>query len=217
MGSLDREACLPKGGIVKKAGIIVYPQFSLQEISCLTELFKFNGKEITVFSSTLDVVKSEDGFSIVPDKVFSKFDKELYDCIVLPGLWDYRCALNNDAIIEFLKRFKDDININIGSISSSPILLAKAGILDDRKFCAGLYEEVIDKYEFIPRKNLVRKPIYEDRNLITALGFAYREFAISVARKVGIQCSNEEFKGIIKEDYKDEELIFHTNMDYKEL
>ena len=29
---------------MKKAAVMLYPLFSLQEISCLTELFKFYGK-----------------------------------------------------------------------------------------------------------------------------------------------------------------------------
>ncbi len=196
---------------------MIYPQFCMQEISCITELFKFNDKDITVFASTIDPIKSEDGFTILPDKEFSQFDYQKYDCLILPGIWDYRSALKNEANIEFLKQFKDDSKIIIGSISSSPILLAKAGILDAHMFCAGLYEEVIDKYKFIPRKNLVRKPICKDDNVITAIGFAYREFAIAVARRVGLQCGDGEFKGISKENYTEEELTYHTTLRLEDL
>lgn len=203
--------------INKKAAIMIYPQFCMQEISCITELFKFNDKDITVFASTLDPIKSEDGFTILPDKTFSQFVRQTYDCLILPGIWDYRSALQDEANIEFLKQFRDDSKIIIGSISSSPILLAKAGILDTHMFCAGLYEEVIDKYTFIPRKNLVRKPICEDDNLITAIGFAYREFAIAVMRKLGLQCGDDEFKNIIKENYTEEEMTYHTTLRFEDL
>ena len=203
--------------INKKAAIMTYSQFCMQEISCLTELFKFNDKDITVFASKINPIKSEDGFTILPDKTFSQFERQKYDCLILPGIWDYRNALQDDANIEFLKQFKDDSKIIIGSISSSPILLAKAEVLDMHMFCAGLYEEVIDKYTFIPRKNLVRKHICEDGNLITAIGFAYREFAIAVMRKLGFQCGDGEFKGVIKENYTEEELTYHTTLRLEDL
>lgn len=68
--------------------------------------------------------------------------------------------------------------------------------------------EVIEEYKFIPRKNLVRKPVHVDSNLITAIGFAFREFAVDVAHKVGIPCEEHIFKGVIKE-YTEEELTFY--------
>lgn len=32
------------------------------------------------------------------------------------------------------------------------------------------------------------KKVYEDKNLITVIGFEFREFAVGVARKIGIDC-----------------------------
>lgn len=200
---------------MKKGAVVIYPQFCMQEISCLTELFKFYDKDITVFASSLDPVNSEDGFTILPHKTFSEFIREDYDCIILPGIWDFRDALEDNKNIEFLRQFINDDDIIIASISSSPILLAKAGILDNHKYCGGLFEEIIDKFEFIPRHNLVRKPVYVDRNLITAIGFAYREFALEVAKIIGIECSDNIFSGVTKE-YTEEELTFYMHDESKE-
>lgn len=182
----------------------------LGEISCLTELFKFYDKDITVFASSINPINSEDGFTILPNKTFDEFKRDEYDCIVLPGIWDFHEALKDDKNIEFLKSFKEDKDIVIASISSSPILLAKAGILDSHKYCCGIFEEVIDEFEFIPRNNLVRKPVFVDGNLITAIGFAFREFAVETAKKVGIECIDKIFQGVTKE-YTEEELTFHIN------
>ena len=200
-------------GSMKKAAVMIYPQFCMQEISCLTEIFKWYDKEITVFSSSLKPVNSEDGFTFLPHKTFDEFQKEEFDCVILPGIWDFREALNDERNIAFLKQFKNDENIIIASISSSPILLAKAGILDDKKFCCGLFEEVIDEYTFIPRNNLQRKPLCTDGNLVTAIGFAFKEFAIEAAKKAGIKCSDNIFEGITKE-YTEEELTFHITEEF---
>jgi len=198
---------------MKKAAIMIFPQFCMQEISCLTELFKWYKKEITVFASSLSPINSEDGFTILPHKVFSEFNRDDYDCIILPGIWDFREALNDDKNIEFLKQFCDDKEIIIASISSSPILLGKAGILKNHKFCCGLFEEVMDEYPVVPRENIVRKPLYEDGNLITAIGFAFREFAVAVAKKVGIDCSENVFAPVTRE-YTEEELVFHITEEF---
>ena len=45
---------------MKKAAVMLYPLFSLQEISCLTELFLFHGKEIVTYAAERAPVKSED-------------------------------------------------------------------------------------------------------------------------------------------------------------
>jgi protein deglycase len=45
---------------MKKAAIMIFPQFCMQEISCLTEIFKFYNKEIAVFASTLSPINSDD-------------------------------------------------------------------------------------------------------------------------------------------------------------
>lgn len=198
---------------MKKAAIMIFPQFCMQEISCLTEIFKFYNKEIAVFASTLTPINSEDGFTVLPHKVFSEFNRNEYDCVIIPGIWDFREALNDDKNIEFLKQFCNDKEIIIASISSSPILLGKAGLLKNHKFCCGLFEEVIDKYSFVPRENIVRKPVCEDENLITAIGFAFREFAVLVARKVGIDCNENIFAPVARE-YSEDELIFHIKDEF---
>lgn len=92
---------------MKKAAVMLYPLFSLQEISCLTELFKFYDKEIVTFSAGREPVSSEDG------------------------------------------------------------------------------------------------------NLVTAHGMAFREFAVKVARKVGIECPETIFSGMEGKKYTEEDFIFH--------
>ena len=73
---------------MKKAAVMLYPLFSLQEISCLTELFLFHGKEIVTYAAERAPVRSEDGFTVLPDRSFQDFCREEIDCLVLPGIWE---------------------------------------------------------------------------------------------------------------------------------
>lgn len=88
--------------------------------------------------------------------------------------------------------------------------MAKAGVLEGKKYCAGLFEEDIDKYDFLDRNYIVKAPLIVDENIITATGKAYREFAIEVARKLNFHCDEQWFSGI-KKPIRPEEYTFFRN------
>lgn len=55
---------------MKKIAIVIYPEFSIQEIATLSALFRWYFEERTViFSSSKSLVKSEEGITILPEKV----------------------------------------------------------------------------------------------------------------------------------------------------
>ena len=195
---------------MKKAAVMLYPLFSMQEISCTTELFKFYDKEIVTFSAGREPVKSEDGFTILPDRDFAGFDREEFDSLLLPGIWEPLPVLLDERNIRFLEQFRGEENLVIAAMSSSPLLLGKAGLLEGRRFTSGVYEEFLDAFPVMPREGIVRRYLVEDGNLITAHGEAFREFAIAVGRKVGLDCSDSIFSGVAGKDWREEDFIFHV-------
>lgn len=194
---------------MKKAAIMLYPLFSMQEISCTTELFKFYDKEIVTFAAGREPVKSEDGFTILPDKSFEDFRREDFDCLVLPGIWEPLPVMLDERNIRFLEQFRGDGSLVIAAMSSSPLLLGKAGLLEGKKFTHGVFEEFLDAFPVMPREGIVRTFIVEDGNLITAYGGAFREFAAAVGRKAGIDCPNTIFSDMAGKTYTEEDFIFH--------
>lgn len=58
--------------------------------------------------------------------------------------------------INFLAELKNRNIIN-ASISSSPILLAKAGILDEVKYTAGFFMQMTDIFEYINKNNFIHQ------------------------------------------------------------
>ena len=194
---------------MKKAAIMLYPLFSMQEISCTTELFKFFDKEIVTFSAGREPVKSEDGFTILPDRDLTEFCREEFDSLVLPGIWEPLPVLLDNRIIRFLEQFRGDDGLLIAAISAGPLLLGKAGLLEGKRFTHGVFEEFLDAFPVVPREGAVRTYLVEDGNLITAHGGAFREFAAAVARKVGIDCGDTVFSGMAGKDYTEEDFIFH--------
>ena len=136
---------------MKKAAVMLYPLFSMQEISCTPELFKFYGKE----------------------------------------------------------QFRGGGSLIIAAISSAPLLLGKAGLLEGRRFTHGVFEEFLDAFPVMPRAGMVRTYLVEDGNLITAYSGAFREFAAAVGRRVGLDCPDAIFSDMSGKTWTEEEFIFH--------
>ncbi len=197
---------------MKKAALMIYPNFSLQEVTCLTSLFMFHKKQLDVFGAEHKIYMSEDYIQVIPNRTLAEFNQDEYDVLVLPGMIDFKEAIEDERNIQFLKSLKNNKNILIASISSSPVLLAKAGLLEDTKFSSGLFEEAFEMFEFLPKRNAVRQPITVDKNIITAIAFAYREFAIKVGQMLNIPVDESLFSGIRKEPpYSEEELTFYAS------
>ena len=194
---------------MKKTAVLLYPLFSLQEIGTLTELLKFYDREIVTFSAGREPVKSEDGFTILPDRDLTEFCREEFDSLVLPGIWEPLPVLLDNRIIRFLEQFRGDGDILIAAISAGPLLLGKAGLLEGRRFTHGVFEEFLDAFPVMPRENAVRTYLVEDGNLITAYGGAFREFAVAVARRLGIDCRDQIFDPMAGKEYTEEDFIFH--------
>lgn len=193
----------------KKTAVILYPLFSLQEIGTLTELLRFYDREIVTFSAGREPVKSEDGFTILPDQDLTEFRREEFDSLVLPGIWEPLPVMLDDRVIRFLEQFRGDGEILLAAISAGPLLLGKAGLLEGKRFTHGVFEEFLDAFPVMPRENVVRTYLVEDGNLITAYGGAFREFAVAVAHRLGIDCRDRIFDPVAGQDYKEEDFVFH--------
>ena len=194
---------------MKKTAVLLYPLFSLQEIGTLTELLRFYDRETVTFSAGREPVKSEDGFTILPDRDLTEFDRGEFDSLVLPGIWEPLPVMLDERIIRFLEQFRGDGDILIAAISAGPLLLGKAGLLEGRRFTHGVFEEFLDAFPVMPRENAVRTYLVEDGNLITAYGGAFREFAVAVAHRLGIDCRDQIFDPMAEKEYTEEDFIFH--------
>ena len=102
------------------------------------------------------------------------------------------------------------------AISSSPLLLAKAGILKGRRFTAGFFMQMAEVYPFVEKENFIHKGIVCDGKVITAIGMFFREFAEAVLQRFGYDIG-EGFMRDKPEDYSEGELTFYwSEEDYRE-
>ena len=192
---------------MKKVLCIIYPNFSLYEITALTSTLALS------FDSTIDyatsdhsMVVSEDGLPCQPTKTLDQICIEEYSCVILPGMVNIGPALQDEKLISFLRDLGEQ-DIVIAAISSAPLLLAKAGLLKDTKFTGGIWQNFFDYFEFLPRENFQPKLVVQDKQIITAIGFAHQEFARRVILSLGLaENTDNYFKE--RNDYSEEDLIF---------
>ena len=192
---------------MKKVLCLIYPNFSLYEITALTSTLALS------FDITLDyvasehsMVVSEDGLLCQPTKTLDKISIEEYSCVILPGMVNIGPALQDEKLISFLRDLGEQ-DILIAAISSAPLLLAKAGLLKDTKFTGGIWQNFFDYFEFLPRENFQPKLVVQDKQIITAIGFAHQEFARKVILRLGLAADTDNY---FKEqnEYAEEDLIF---------
>ena len=192
---------------MKKVLCIIYPNFSLYEITALTTTLALSF-DITIdyVASDHSIVISEDGLPCRPTKTLDQIRIEEYSCVILPGMVNIGYALQDEKLISFLRNLGEQ-DILIAAISSAPLLLAKAGLLKDTKFTGGIWQNFFDYFEFLPRENFQPKVVVQDKQIITAIGFAHQEFARKVILSLGLaENTGNYFKE--KNEYSEEDLLF---------
>lgn len=201
---------------MRKFAVLLYPDFSLQEITCLTSVLTvWFGEKIEYIASENMEYRSEEGLRVIPTKTMADAKITDYACVILPGTINPLPALFDDRLIEFIKS-GDGSDIVFAAISSSPILLSKAGILKGKKFTSGYFMQMADMFDFIEKDNFIHKGLVEDGNVITGIGMFFREFAEAVLRRFGYDIGNS-FMRDTPDEYTEEELTFYwSDNDYRE-
>ncbi|EGF13786.1 DJ-1/PfpI family protein [Streptococcus sanguinis] len=192
---------------MKKVLCLIYPNFSLYEVVGLTSTLALSfGVEIDYAGSDRNVITSEDGLACQPTRTLDEVVIEDYSCVILPGMITIVPALHDEKLISFLKNLTEQ-DVLIAAISSAPILLAKAGLLKDTRFTGGIWQNFFDYFEFLPCDNFKAQAVLQDKNIITAVGFAHQAFARKVLLSLGlVDNADNYFKE--RNQYPEEDLIF---------
>ena len=191
---------------MKKIALLVYPEFSLQEVMNLSRLFRWDFDVCTeVISTNREPIKSEEGIMVLPQRTVDEFTTEDYICLVLPGCSDFTEVFRDQKINEFLKSFQGNSSFPLGAICGGPILLARAGLLKDKKFTASLYMDYFDFCPFLEKDNYIAAPAVVSDNIVTAGGNNFNGFAVTMAHLLGFECPDRIFSGYmdswVPEDY----------------
>ena len=189
---------------MKKTAVLIYDSFCNFEFSVLMEIFAINNKSVTIFAKETLPLKSEEGLTILPDKKISELNINEYDSLILTGALDIRKTVDDVQILEFIRKFHENFCV-IGAISIAPVLLLKAGILENKKFMAGvnkeeLYEEGFERgslEKMTDWNENLKDPISEgyikEGNIITSVSYNFIEWSIAVAEELGLNVKSKWF------------------------
>ena len=187
---------------MKKTAVLIYDSFCNFELSVALEVLALAEKSITIFGKAKEPVKSEDGLNVLPEAIIEDINLEEYDSLLLPGAMDIRDAIEDEKIIDFVRKFDGKI---IGAISIAPLLLVKAGLLNGKPFMAGVNKEEIfeegfsedDLAEMIGWDDNLATPVEEGYiitdNIITSISYNFVKWALAFGKMVGIDISPKTF------------------------
>lgn len=155
---------------MKKAVIILAEGF--EEIEALSTIDVLRRAYIKCDICSLKVTKDNcvtgsHGITVKADENLSQVKCEYYDCIVLPGGMKGTSNLKESPnVLALLNEFNENKKL-IAAICAAPSVLAKAGIIKDKKITSypGFEEELKDGI-------YCKEIVIQDGNIITARGAA---------------------------------------------
>lgn len=171
----------------------LYPEMADFEVSFLLHRLKNQGhREIVGIAATLDPVTAQSGLCYMPDRrIDSITDTADIEALLIPG-----GPVDNERneICALAKRLTEEGKL-VGAICFGPQFLGRAGILDTYTFTTSCSPEKVrsfhtwDPYNW---KNFVQARVHRDRNVITAQGYAFVDFAKAVCAYLHVFSSAEE-------------------------
>jgi len=178
--------------MAKSALVVLHQGF--EEIEAVTpiDVLRRGGVKITTAScsDSLDV-EGKSGITIKADALLKDVADNTYDGLILPGGPGVEKALQNESLIELI-RTQYTANRWIGAICAAPLLLDKAGVLEEHRFTA--HASVHDQFSgrALNQRVVVDHPLITSPGPGTATAFAFalltalespqkaREVAISI-------------------------------------
>lgn len=187
---------------MKKTAVLIYDQFCNFEIAPALEMLAMAQKPITIFAKSLAPVRSEEGLRVLPEKTIDALNPDEYDSLLLPGAMDIRDAIEDDAILDFIKQFD---GMPIGAISIAPLLLLKAGLLDGKPFMAGVNPEDLEEEGYTAEDlalmkgwdECIQNPVPEGYirtgNIVTSVSYGFIRWTLAFGEMLGIKLSPRTF------------------------
>lgn len=178
---------------VKKTAVILYPQFSEYELTVALSILMQGNKPIITVGVNNQPIKGESGLTCVADANVESINLSEIDSLLLPGCMDISSLKDEQRLFDFLKQAASKATV-IASISSSPFLLAKAGVLLNRKYTVGLTKEGMEKLGVFQMGNYSDELVVQDGNLITARGRGFIRFGVALGKALNLEFDEKWYR-----------------------
>ena len=111
--------------------VILAEDFEDIEAITVTDVLDRAGIHVTKASLGSKIVTSAHGLRVMSDTLLSQVNIGDFDVLVLPGGPGYKNLLNSAAVSKTIKEF-DKAGKIIAAICAAPVVLAAAGVIDDK-------------------------------------------------------------------------------------
>jgi len=179
--------------VVQKVLVFLYPGCAEFEITVACwQIAESSKYEIETIAYDHVPISTNSGFSMVPDELVSDIQStDEIAGVIIPGgsLLDLRIELQ--ALLHKLEKQKK----LLAAICAGPQYLAASGVLGSRLFTTSRTpEKYLESNEPDPFdwKNFRDVRVNVDENFITAKGFAFSDFAITIWEYLGLISSDKE-------------------------
>lgn len=179
--------------VLKKTAVLLYPQFSEYELTVALSILMQGQKPVITASADTAPIVGESGLTCLPDTVIDELDLDDIDSLLLPGCMDIQAVKDHDVYVDLIKRAEERDYV-IASISSSPLLLAKAGILSGRKYTAGLYRDFMQESRLFDLQNYSEEVVVQEGKIITARGRGFIDFGIALGKALKLNFDEKWYK-----------------------
>lgn len=164
--------------------VFIFEEMTDYETTFITHLLGADAdKEIVTIAYEDKIMKSRSGFLYKPARLVADVLSEDVDGLIIPGGWygDTRSEL-----ITLINNLNSKGKLISAICGAGTVFLAKSGILNNVKYTTPAVEwtkkhiEVFGEKDPFPRENFVQQRVVRDRNIITAQGIAFIDFAIEI-------------------------------------
>jgi 4-methyl-5(b-hydroxyethyl)-thiazole monophosphate biosynthesis len=139
-------------------------------------------------------VRGEAGLVANPDLSFADVMAKVgdYGVLVLPGMDRVDPVLSMDSLYELVQRCAK-AGLVIGGISAGTYVMARAGILEGRRYTQPWPDEEKRLLGVFPAEGQEASRVVVDGPVITAHGRAHLAFGLALGRRLGFEFSSVQF------------------------
>lgn len=179
---------------MKKVLLLLAEGFEEIEALGTADILRRMGAEVVLTSMKENTVSGSHDITVTADALFDDLDITAFDAIVLPGGLPGSLNLyNDDRVIDTLHEFAAENKVT-AAICAAPMVLDKAGLLENRRFTMYPAE---DLYKYLrDNKRPQDDMVFADGKVITGKGpGATAYFAARVAEALAIP--SETIKNVL--------------------
>lgn len=169
---------------MNKILVFIFDEMTDYEIALISHLLNTSAnKEIITISYEDKIIKGRSGFLYKPSRLVTDVLKEDVDGLILTGGW---YGDTRPEILELINNLNSKGKLISAICGAGTIFLAKSGILRNAKYTTPVSEwtqkhiEVFGENDPFPRENFISERVVRDKNIITAHGEAFIDFAIEI-------------------------------------